>query len=375
MRVAFDATPLLGNPTGIGWFTLELLRAVARRHEVDPLAFAMTWRGRKALDAAIPAGVRGVRRPMPARLVRALWGRTDIPRIEPWTGRVDVVHGTNFVVPPTAGSSVVTVHDLTAWRFPELTDQPTRALPKLVARAVRRGAWVHTPSQFVADEVRERISVEPDRVVAIHSGIPEVPDSRAGAGRELAGLAPGDRYMLALGTIEPRKNHVALVEAFDRLAPAHPDVHLVVVGPPGWGVTRFEQAVAHSHASERIHRLGYVSANERAALLRDAAVFAYPSVYEGFGFPPLEAMSVGVPVVATTAGSLPEVLGDAAILVDGSRDGLQAADPLAEALATLLDDDAEWEARSKAGRDHTAHFSWDTTADQMVRLYHAAMAR
>lgn len=367
--MAFDATPLIGSPTGVGWFTSQLLIAAVAHANVEPVAFAMTWRGRSELGSATPRSVSVVERPMPARLMRALWSRVDFPRIDSWTGHVDVVHGTNFVVPPSRAARVVTVHDMTAWKFPELVERATLAIPRLVQRAASHGAWIHTPSNFVAEEVRALVDVDPERVVAVASGVPALAPSAAGAGRRRAGLRDGDRYVLALGTIEPRKNHLGLVRAFDMAARIRPDLHLVVAGPAGWGSDAFHRAVDEARAGDRIRVLGYVSDADRAALVRDADVFAYPSVYEGFGFPPLEAMSAGIPVVATSVGSLPEVLSDAALLVPPTDDPA----PFADALALVLDDDAVRARLSRAGPEHTAKFSWDSTLRGLVALYRRAL--
>lgn len=362
MRVAIDATPLLGQPTGVGAFTAGVLAALAARDDVSPIAFALTWRGRQGLSTVSPRGVATATRPMPARPLRALWRRAAWPTVEWWTGRVDAVHGTNFVVPPTRGAAVVTVHDLTALRFPELCEPSTLAFPDLVRAAARRGAWVHAVSARVAEEVVADLGISSDRVVTVHEGVPDVPPAPPGEGVARA----GGRYVLALGTIEPRKDHVTLLRAFEAVARGR-DVRLVVAGARGWGAEDFDRAVARSPVRERVVPVGYVGAPTRAALLRDASALAYPSTYEGFGLPPLEAMSVGVPVVATAAGALPEVLGDAACMVP-----VGDADALAAALAAVLDDDTTRTRLVAAGRARAARYSWSACAEGLVELYRAA---
>lgn len=366
LRVAVDATPLLGRRTGVGNFTAALLERLAAREDVALTAYGVTWRGRRELAAALPAPVRPCRRPMAARPLRWAWGRLDLPPIEWWAGAVDVVHGTNFVVPPTSrAEGVVTVHDLTPLHFPELCDAASLAYPALLRRALARGAWVHAVSTFVANEVVDHLGADPERVVAIHSGVPRVQQADPGVGRGLAG-AP--RYVLALGTVEPRKDLPGLVHAFDdALAPGRVDLRLVLAGPDGWGSEALAEAVDGARHRDRIVRLGWVTADQRAALLAGASVLAYPSRYEGFGFPPLEAMASGVPVVATIAGALPEVLGDAALLVP-----VGDVDALAEALAKLLDDSQLRATRIEAGLRQVAAYDWDRTAAAMVELYRRA---
>ena len=365
--VAFDVTPLLGAHTGVAAFTAGALTALALRDDVGLSAYAVTWRGRDRLAGAAPADVSVCSRPMAARPLRALWRRFDVPPIEWWTGRVDVVHGTNFVVPPASrAAEVVTVHDLTPIRYPEMSTADTLQYPGLLRRALERGAFVHTPSQFVADEVVDLLGASTERVRAVHHGVPPVAAGDPAVGRARAG---GPRYVLALGTVEPRKGLGTLVAAFDGLAGDDADLRLVVAGPDGWGVQELETAIAGARHRGRIVRLGWVSATERAGLLAGASVFAYPSVYEGFGFPPLEAMAVGVPVVATTAGALPEVLGDAADLV---RPG--DVDALAAALGRALGDDGAREALIRRGHEQVARYRWSTCADGLIDLYRAACA-
>jgi glycosyltransferase involved in cell wall biosynthesis len=300
--------------------------------------------------------------PLPARLVRELWVRgAGWPSIDAWTRGADVVHALNFVAPPARVPVVVMVHDLTFIRFPELCTPVTLRYGDLVRRAVRRGAIVHTPSEFVAAEVRAELAVPADRVVAIHSGVARVAGGDAAAGARRAG---GKRYVLALGTIEPRKNLPALVRAFAAVAATDPEVRLVVAGPEGWGAEQFRTAVDRVAARDRIVRLGWVGPNDRRDLLAGASVFAYPSRYEGFGFPPLEAMAAGVPVVAGDAGALPEILGDAAALVDPDDD-----DAIAAGITRLLDDRAARDQLIARGQERVARYSWTATADAVTALY------
>jgi alpha-1,3-rhamnosyl/mannosyltransferase len=168
--------------------------------------------------------------------------------------------------------------------------------------------------------------------------------------------------VLGLGTVEPRKDFPLLVAAFDRLADAHPDLLLRIVGAPGWGEDALSAAISAAGHRDRIRRQGWV--DDVAGLIAGAAVFAYPSVYEGFGLPPLEAMSYGVPVVATATGAVPEVVGGAADLVPVG-DG----DALAAALGRVLDDSAHRDTLIEAGTRRVAAFSWSRSASAMRDLY------
>ena len=216
LSVGVDATPLLGAPTGVGVFCAGALGGLGARPDVDVSAFAVSWRRRHRIAALVPPGVPTAQRAMPARPLHASWGRSSLPPVEWFIGRHDVVHGTNFVVPPTRRAGrVMTVHDLTVVLYPELCDPPTLAYPDLIRRAAREGAWVHTPSRFVADQVVAELGIDPERVRAVHHGIPPAP---IGASRqpEVPFTLPDGchRYVLAVGTIEPRKDYPLLVSAF-----------------------------------------------------------------------------------------------------------------------------------------------------------------
>jgi len=360
LALAVDATALLGPRTGIGTFVHELIHHLDRT-TVDITAFSVTWRGRNQLGSAVPAGVRAVARPMPARPLRELWQRLPVPPIEWLVGAVDVVHGPNFVVPPARrAATVVSVADLTPVHWPELCQPSVRRYPRLIQRAIDRGAVVHAISDFVADEIRDHFDVDATKVVTVHLGVTE-PES--GGGRP----PPTDRpYVVAIGTVEPRKNFPVLVEAFDLVAD-DVDVDLVVAGPDGWGLAELETAISGSPNSERIHRLRWLDPASRRRLVAEASVLAYPSRYEGFGLPPLEAMALGTPVVAARAGAIPEVVGEAAVLVDPGN-----AEALADAMRRTLDDRELRDTLIGAGHTRTERFRWSDCAASMTRLYRDA---
>jgi glycosyltransferase involved in cell wall biosynthesis len=355
VTVAFDATPLLGDRTGVGNAVNGWLGELSIR------AYGLTGAGWRRLPSLLPEGVVPPRLPLPAGAVLRLWPRVDRPPVEWATGAVQVVHGTNFVVPPSRRAArVVSVWDLSFVRFPELCTPTTLRYPALIARAVSQGATVHVTSHAVADEVAEHFGVGSDRVAVVAPGIelPVAPPLPPAGGRP---------YVLALGTTEPRKDLPGLVVAFDRMAGAQPDLELRIAGPAGWGEDALTLAIATATHRTRIHRLGWVA--DRDALLAGATVFAYPSRYEGFGFPPLEAMAAGVPVVSTRTGAIPEVLGDAALLVP-----VGDVDALAGALERLVIDADERRRLIVAGSARVARYPWTRAAAGLADLYRRVAA-
>lgn len=352
-----DVTALIGPTTGVGQVVRQLATRLPRYPALDLTGVLVSWRGRNQLNQVIPAGWQLRAMSLPARAAHQAWRRFDRPRL---TG-FDLVHGPNYVVPPVdRGVRLVTVHDLTAWRYPELVDHHSRTFPQHLTRAMADGAHVHTVSQHVGNELEHDVGIDPERIHVVANGLEPGLEGDGDRGRARIGA----RYVLAIGTIEPRKDYVSLVRAMAAIWPILPDLHLVIAGPSGWGRSELDDVIDELGVAERVHLVGYVSEAVKADLLAGAEVMAYPSLYEGFGLPILEAMQAGVPVVSTRVGAIPEVAGRAAVLVEPS-------DPsaLAGALLSVIEDDGLRERLADAGRIQATAFSWDDSVAGLVDVY------
>jgi len=350
MRVAFDAGPWLGTRTGVGRYAYEL----ARRLEAlgaDLVPYAVALRGSHP-------GLRRWR--LPARAVQNLWRRFDSPAITRLTGAVDLVHGTNFVLPALGRSpGVVTIHDLSFFR--DETFPGGVRLRDLVPWSVRRAAAVVVPSEAVADEVATSLEVPRGRVFVTHEGVaPEFFGATPLADAALAELGIRRPFALAVGTIEPRKNLHRLVAAWARAGAELGGWTLVLAGPGGWG-PRLPDAAG-------VIRVGWIGDSTLPGLLASADIFCYPSAYEGFGLPPLEAMAAGTAVLCGSYSAAREVLGDAALRVDSTD-----VDAIAGGLVGLGTDRSLRKRLAVAGRARAARYTWEGTARATLEAYRSVI--
>ncbi|TKJ16700.1 glycosyltransferase family 1 protein [Blastococcus sp. CCUG 61487] len=364
MRIGLDATPLLGPRTGVARYTEELLRGLAAGGGDDVVATAFTFRGVDALRAAVPPSVEVRARRLPARVLRRLWSTVEFPPVSWSSGRVDLFHATNFVLPPVGrATGVVTVHDLSFLRTRGAVDAASLAYRELVPRSIGRAAVVLTPSQAVADEITAEYGTDPARVVATPLGVsPGWLDTRRPDQAWLAARGLPADYVVAVGTLEPRKGLQTLVDAFDRLLRSDPEApSLVLVGPQGWGAALDLSRLP----AGKVHLTGFLGDDELRQVVAGSRGLAFPSLYEGFGLPPLEALACGRPVVVSDLPVMHEVLAE-----HGRYVPVGDVDALAEAIGRLPREDDE--PAQSARRLHASTFTWARFAGQIRAAYDGA---
>jgi glycosyltransferase involved in cell wall biosynthesis len=365
VRILIDYRPALRQRTGVGEYVHGLATALAARlpREDALTVFSSSWKDRLAASA-VP-GARQVDVRIPVRILNFSWHRLRFPPVEWLAGAADIVHSMHpLMIPTSKAARFVTIHDLYFLDRPDHTaSEIQRDYPVLAADHARRADGIIVNSDYTRRQVIERLKVKPEKVTVCSPGNP------GWAPRPAAGK-PGP--ILFLGTLEPRKNLRRLIEAYALLLSRRPDIpDLVLAGALGTpALDLFSGPVSLAHAIDRIHLTGYVSDEERRRLYADASMIVLPSLDEGFGIPALEAMTLGVPVVASNRGALPEVIGSAGILIDP-----EDANALAAAIARVLDEPSLRRQMEEAGPARAAEFTWRLSADRLYDAYQAVHHR
>ena len=373
MRIGLDGIPLTRPKTGVGHYTFELARALALATPADdvqlvsPLAFAPVG---DSSEQKMPPNLQAVY--TETKGVGKHWWTIGLPsyiRRNP----LALFHGTNYDVPVLSGCpTVLTIHDLASHLHPEtLQSRSVRRARYRLPIMARRATMIVTPTQAVRHEVCERFRIKPEKVVAVHhaprSCFRPMPLPQASETTRRLGI--DDDFLLFVGTIEPRKNLLTLVRAFaDVLKATSLRPQLVIAGQEGWLTDELFAYVKEVDFGNRLRWTGYVSDEDLCALYSSCRAFIYPSIYEGFGLPPLEAMACGAPVISSSIPSLTEVLGTAARLVVPTD-----VHALSESIIELWENAYERQRLSKAGQTRAAEFSWERTARLTRDVYDAAL--
>jgi glycosyltransferase involved in cell wall biosynthesis len=376
MRVSLDAIPLATPRTGVGHYTLELARKLALLAPSDKFELVSPF--------ALHAPDRAAHEDTPPNLnfvhpkVNSLsrrWFAVGLPFHLKRAGS-DLFHGTNYEIPLWGKTpTVLTIHDLSLLLRPEThEDRLVRRGRLRLPLMARRATSIITPSESVKREVSEHLRIEPSKITAVAEAPREVfrPAPAEKVSEVRRRLEIEDEFILCVGTIEPRKNLLTLLAAFEEVvrSSAHRP-QLVIAGKKGWLTEELFLQVGKTGLENRLRFTGYLSDEDLSALYSSCRVFVYPSLYEGFGLPPLEAMACGAPVIASPVPSIVECAGrDAAHLVAPLN-----AEALAAGIIRLLGDAGERQHLSRLGRERASAFSWEKTARATLAVYNRALQK
>jgi glycosyltransferase involved in cell wall biosynthesis len=380
MRIAIDYTAATREAAGIGNYVRSLVDAMLAQDSTNQ--YTLLTSGRPPRERPFPdaKNVRGRSLIIPDRYLNILWYRWRLPISATFfTGQVDLYHGPDFVLPPLNGKlrKIVTVHDLAFLEHPEFAvPQLADYLKKVVPEAVAAADAVVAVSGATRRALIEHFATPPASITLVPNGIRSylrrVTDPLLiEAARHKFGLK--SPLVLGVGTLEPRKNHLGLIKAFHKAASsadkqARPAM-LAIAGGQGWMYEQTRLAVAELKLEKRVRFLGRVSDLDLMLLYSLADVFVFPSFFEGFGVPPLEAMACGAPVITSHSSSLPEVVGDAALLVDPHDNGA-----IAQAMLRVLGNPQLQEELRQKGYERARRFTWAASARKMLSIYEQVYA-
>ncbi len=370
MRIGLDVTAAVSQGAGIGRYTRELLKALAAAASPHHYRLFFASRTRPHPLPALGPNFHLTALPFHDIWLARLWHRARLPLAVEWlTGPLDLFHSPDFTLPPVRRGTptLLTVHDLSFVRDPDSAAPGLRQyLNVVVPRSVARADHVLADSQATRADLIDLYRTPPAKITVLYSGVdpvfrPVTDPAALAAARARYGL--GERpFLLGISTLQPRKNYVRLIQAFAQLP--DPDLRLVIAGGKGWLFDAIFAEVERLGLRERVIFPGFVRDADLPALYSAARGLAYPSLYEGFGLPLLEAMACGTPVVTSTASCLPEVAGDAALLVDP----LDVA-ALADALRRATEDETLRTDLRARGFARARSFTWAAAAQQLLDLY------
>jgi len=370
-RIAIDYTPAHEQGGGIGRYVRELVAALAH---IDPYSAEYRLFAAGAPRNATPPPhletFAWCPTPITPKWSARIWHRAHIPLpIEAFVGRVDVYHATDFVLPPTLPhtNTILTVHDLSFVRVPEsASPKLKRYLDRVVPDSVRRADLVLADSQATKDDLVALYHTHPDKIQVLLSGVDSRFQPATTDPRDLCRKynIPPRPYIFSVGTVQPRKNYARLIQALALVRARGHDVSLVIAGGKGWLEDPIYAAIREANMQEYVHFIGFADEQDLPALYTHAACTAFVSLYEGFGLPILESMGCGTPVVTSRVSSLPEVAGDAALMIDPYD-----THAIAESISRILIDDTLRQTLIRRGRERVKQFTWERSARQLVDLY------
>jgi glycosyltransferase involved in cell wall biosynthesis len=378
MRIALNTTSLLSPLTGIGQYSRHLAQGLASTHGIEPDFFYGAFWQKSVRAEPVPASqsiLPWIRRHVPGSYAIRRLIQTQRFSAHAKHGRFDLYHEPNILPMPFDGPTVVTVHDLSWIKYPHTHPaERVRAMNKYFEAGLRQASLLLTDSEFIKQEIIETFGVDANLIKAIPLGVEPLfrPYTESETLPVLIrhSLQHG-RYILAVGTLEPRKNLELALRAYAQLPPnLRMHYPLVLVGMAGWLTSTLDSSIQPLLDSGEVRRLGYLARADLARIMAGAAMLVYPSLYEGFGLPPLESMACGVPTIVSNISSLPEVVGDAGLLIDPLD-----VESLRLAIEKLINDPELRSLLSAAGRERSLDFTWENCVAATVQAYRHALTK
>ncbi|HQZ14589.1 MAG TPA: glycosyltransferase family 1 protein [Acidimicrobiia bacterium] len=364
IKVSFDMTPAIGNRTGIGNVVAHLFDSISASDQIELAPYTLSYKAR-SFQNDLPDNNIFIN--YPASIMSLIWKYSSLGSLDKKIGNFDLWHATNYLAPPTKKPTLITIHDVTMFKYPELVPAKTRSIVPIIQKRLIDGAHVHVPAKAIKLDVLEHFEnyiSDSERVHVVPFSVPELFSKHPSDYAKK--LSAGDPYILSIGTLEPRKNHARLIEAFGLVHTSNPNLRLFLVGADGPARPQVDKAMAQvgAQARSKIVITGPVSQADRTYLLQNSYLVAYPSLYEGFGLPLLEAMATSSPIVTTKEGSLPEVGGNAAHYVDAHS----SAD-IARGILEVVESEDLRVQLVEAGKHRAKQFSWSASAEMLVKVY------
>lgn len=372
MKIGIDIRPMISNTTGVGNYTLNLIEnisAIDKKHQY--ILFSNSFKDRIPFKSlSLPSNFELKDYKIPNRILRGLWNYISYPPIETFIGDVDIFHSPHSIpIPARKAKLIVTIHDLYFLKHPDMVGRDVREdHRRLSINYLNKVRKIITVSDNSKKDIIELLDVTPEKVTVIYEGVDDIfrvvnEETTLENVRERYRLP--HEFILFIGTISPRKNPRGLIESISILRNRGlKDLSLIMIGPEGFKTDEVLRLIHERNLEDSVRHIGYVPYEDMPYIYNISSLLVYPSLYEGFGLPPLEAMACGVPVIASNTSSMPEILGDAALLVDPYNPG-----EIADSIKKILHNESLRSSLIEKGLKKASSYSWEDTAKKVLKVY------
>lgn len=372
MKVSIELQPMLKNRTGIGWYTYQIAKRLPNKG-IDISGNIFNFIGRNNITDS----VKDIHMPLhcfklfPYRWYLKVWNNIPIPYHWFFRQKVDITHFMGFIIPPNVrGKTIVMIYDMVTEIYPETMETRNRErIQSELIRSAQYADYIITISESAKKEIMQYLEVPESKIGVIYPGVEYEKFNQPCGQNKLAEIKNKynlpEEYILYFGTLEPRKNIETIIDAFSTYKNKYnTDIKLVIAGGKGWRYESIFTQMQRLNIEQEVIFTGYVEEEDKTGIYQMASLFLFPSLYEGFGMPVIEAMAAGVPVITSNTSSLPEAAGDAAILVSPPDSA-----KIAKHIQEILNDDELRQSMIQKGLEQSKKFNWDTSVDKLCDIY------